>query len=141
MAETALPDSDKAARILTAARELVFKRGFRGVTVAEIATKAHVGKGTVYLYWDTKEDLFHGLLARDFLAMLDEYIEESTAEPTLFCPHQLFPRLVTSVFTHPFVRALHARDSDLLGVLADHARSRELFDKLGPDALVYMVLP
>jgi AcrR family transcriptional regulator len=141
MAEPALPDSDKAARILAAARELVFKRGFRGVTVAEIAAKAYVGKGTVYLYWDTKEDLFHGLLVRDFLAMLDGYVEELAGDPELFRPNRLFPRLVTSVVDHPFVRALHARDSDLLGVLADHPRSRQLLDRLGPDALMHTVLP
>jgi hypothetical protein len=39
------------------ARELVLKRGVKGLTIAEIAEKAHVGKGTAYLYWKTKEDL------------------------------------------------------------------------------------
>jgi AcrR family transcriptional regulator len=57
MAELAELDSGTAARILAAARELVLKRGVKGLTVAEIAEKAHVGKGTAYLYWKTKEDL------------------------------------------------------------------------------------
>nr|WP_272945179.1 TetR/AcrR family transcriptional regulator [Nocardia nova] len=127
--------------MLAAAQELVFKRGFRGVTIAEIADRAHVGKGTVYLYWSTKEDLFHGLFARDFLAMLDEYVDMLTADPDLCRPHRLFPRLVTGALTHPFVRALHTRDSDLLGVLAEHPRSRDMFATLGPGALMHMVLP
>jgi AcrR family transcriptional regulator len=35
----------------------VLKRGVKGLTIAEIAEKVHVGKGTAYLYWKTKEDL------------------------------------------------------------------------------------
>jgi hypothetical protein len=46
MAELAEHDSGTAARILAAARDLVLKRGVKGLTVAEIAEKAHVGKGT-----------------------------------------------------------------------------------------------
>ena len=57
MAVLAEHDSGTAARILAAARELVLKRGVKGLTVAEIAARAHVGKGTAYLYWPTKEDL------------------------------------------------------------------------------------
>ena len=56
-AELAEHDSGTAARILAAARELVLKRGVKGLTIAEIAERAHVGKGTAYLYWKTKEDL------------------------------------------------------------------------------------
>jgi AcrR family transcriptional regulator len=49
-------DSGTAARIL-AQRASRLKRGVKGLTIAEIAEKAHVGKGTAYLYWKTKEDL------------------------------------------------------------------------------------
>ncbi|MBB5913123.1 AcrR family transcriptional regulator [Nocardia transvalensis] len=141
MTAPGVADSDKAVRILAAAKELVFMRGFKGVTIAEIAERAHIGKGTVYLYWKTKQELFHGLLARDFLAMLDGYVRALTADPDLARPHRLFPRLATTGLEHPFVRALHTRDADLLGVLAEHPRSRDLIGTLGPGALMYMVLP
>ena len=49
--------STKAARLLASAGELLLSRGARGFTVADVAKRAHVGKGTVYLYWPTKEDL------------------------------------------------------------------------------------
>jgi AcrR family transcriptional regulator len=35
----------------------VLKRGVKDLNLAEIAEKAHVGKGTAYMYWNTKEDL------------------------------------------------------------------------------------
>ncbi|RSM38398.1 TetR/AcrR family transcriptional regulator [Amycolatopsis balhimycina DSM 5908] len=134
-------DSGTAARILAAARELVLKRGVKGVTIAEIAQRAHVGKGTAYLYWGTKEDLVLGLFARDFLAGADEEIDVLTADPELSRPHLLCPRLVRFALDHPFVGALQAGDADLLGALTQHPRSAELLDTLGPAALMETVLP
>ncbi|MEU9484163.1 helix-turn-helix domain-containing protein [Streptomyces decoyicus] len=134
-------DSIKAARILAVARELVLKRGVKGVTVAEIAEKAHVGKGTVYLYWGTKEDLLVGLFAREFLAGVDGFIDTLTADPDAGRPHRLCPQLVRNALERPFVRALVTGDADLLGVLTQHPRSTELLGTLGPAALMYTVLP
>ncbi len=48
--------------ILHAAREVFFQRGFHTVTVDDIAVAAEVGKGTVYLYFDTKETILAHLL-------------------------------------------------------------------------------
>lgn len=141
MAELAEQDSATAARILAAARELVLKRGVKGLTVAEIAKKAHVGKGTAYLYWKTKEDLLLGLFARDFLAFVDGEIEALTADPDIARPHRLCPRLAHAAGERPFVRALQTADADLLGALAGHPSSRELLDQLGPAGLMDDVLP
>jgi AcrR family transcriptional regulator len=134
-------DSGTAARILAAARELVLKRGVKGLTVAEIAQRAHVGKGTAYLYWDTKEDLVFGLIAREFVAVVDDELDVLTQDPDSSRPHRLCPRLVRGALDHPFVHALQTGDADLLGVLAQHPRSVELLDLLGPAAMVYAVLP
>lgn len=48
--------------ILRAAREVFFQRGFHAVTVDDIAVAAEVGKGTVYLYFNTKETILAHLL-------------------------------------------------------------------------------
>lgn len=134
-------DSAKATRILAVARELMLKRGVRGLTIAEIAEKAHVGKGTVYLYWKSKEDLLVGLFTRDFLAALDETRAALTATPDLARPHRLCPHLLRTALKHPFVLAMQLGDVDMLGVLAEHPLSRRLLNRLGPGALVYTVLP
>ncbi|GAA2831799.1 TetR/AcrR family transcriptional regulator [Crossiella cryophila] len=141
MAQLVEHDSGKAARILGVARELLLRRGVKGVTIAEIAEKAHVGKGTVYLYWGTKEDLFVGLFARDFLEVVDEFIENFTGDPDNARPHRLVPRLVQVALDRPIVRALQTGDVEMLGILAEHPRSTELISALGPGALMYAVLP
>ena len=48
---------DKLRRIKKAARELFIARGFDDTTTREIAARAGVGMGTVFLYADNKRDL------------------------------------------------------------------------------------
>lgn len=134
-------DSERAARILAAARELFLKRGFKAVTIATIAERAHVGKGTVYLYWQTKEDLAVGLFGRDFLSAVDEWAGRLEADPDLARPERLIPMLAESVDRHPFIHAIQVGDEDLLGVLAQHPRTRELLDTAGPGAMMDVALP
>jgi AcrR family transcriptional regulator len=50
--------------ILDAARRLLQSRGVESVTMEEIAAAAGVAKGTVYLYFQGKEDLVYALLSQ-----------------------------------------------------------------------------
>jgi len=49
---------EKRALIIKAAAKVFARRGFAGTLMAEIAIKAEIGKGTLYEYFDSKEDLF-----------------------------------------------------------------------------------
>jgi len=48
-------------RIERAALQLFTRKGFHGTTVREIAKKAGVSMGKLYIYYDTKEDIFIAL--------------------------------------------------------------------------------
>lgn len=48
----------KQAAILEAAFELFSEKGFSATRLDEVAQRAGVAKGTLYLYFDSKEDLF-----------------------------------------------------------------------------------
>ncbi len=48
---------EKRPLILKAATEVFSERGFAAVTVAEIADRAGIGKGTVYEYFSSKDEL------------------------------------------------------------------------------------
>lgn len=133
--------STKAARLLAAASDLLIGRGARGFTVADVAQRAHVGKGTVYLYWPTKEDLLIGLLGRGFLNILDDLIRRLREDPDLARPSRFCPTMLDVATSQPLLAALQRHDEDLLGMLADHPRSVALHDALGPSAVIGAVLP
>ncbi len=50
--------------ILTAAQNVFARKGFDGATIADIAHAAGVASGTVYLYYESKIDLFAALNER-----------------------------------------------------------------------------
>jgi TetR/AcrR family fatty acid metabolism transcriptional regulator len=70
------PTSDKHERILNAAVRVFAKKGFHGTRVAEIAKAAGVADGTIYLYFQSKDDvlvsLFEDRVERLLTYMRDE---------------------------------------------------------------------
>ena len=62
-------------QIKQAALRLFSERGFHNTTITQIAEAAELGKGTIYWYWRSKEDLAYSLVSdmlRDFLALIEE---------------------------------------------------------------------
>jgi len=57
--------------ILKAARKLFFDRGFKAVTVDDIAEKAGVSKGSIYLCFESKEEIYVQILITDNLTLND----------------------------------------------------------------------
>ena len=53
---------DKRQRILKAAIEVFLRKGFESATMDEVANKARIAKGTLYLYFKDKADLYGSLL-------------------------------------------------------------------------------
>ncbi|MGD1972403.1 MAG: TetR family transcriptional regulator [Desulfobacterales bacterium] len=71
----AISDEQKQVRrqaILQAARNLFCVGNFNDVNMARVAKEARIAKGTVYLYFKTKEELFLALLVEMFEAWFEE---------------------------------------------------------------------
>jgi AcrR family transcriptional regulator len=113
---------ERAHRILDAAAELVLRWGYKRVTIEDIAKQAGVGKGTVYLHWRAREELFVALLAREALAVIDEQLDAARRDPAEILPHRQVSRVYRAVMRRPLLRAMFSRDIELLGTLA-HERS------------------
>ncbi len=58
--------------ILDAAQGIFFEKGFSIATVDEIAEAAELSKGTLYLYYKSKEDMYLGVLMRGMKKLYDE---------------------------------------------------------------------
>ncbi|WP_326835262.1 helix-turn-helix domain-containing protein [Amycolatopsis rhabdoformis] len=135
MAEPTRHDPAKAARILKVTRDSLLRRGVRGLSVADIARAAQIGKGTLYLYWRTKEELVAEVVARDFLDATGEYLAGIEADADAARPHRLCWALFRSTLEHPFVRAVQVADVHTIGLLTEHEETRRLLDLLGPGVL------
>lgn len=54
--------ADRPAEILAAALEVFAARGFQAARLEEVAKRAGVSKGALYLYFETKADLFRAVV-------------------------------------------------------------------------------
>lgn len=71
---------DHLTQVLRAAEKLFAKRGFYPTTIDDIAKEAKLAKGTIYLYFDSKEDLFFSVIEKKLGALLSK-IEKGMKEP------------------------------------------------------------
>ncbi len=55
---------NRRLEILRAARELFIQRGYENTTLEDIAHHAEFGKGTIYNYFSSKDELFDGILVQ-----------------------------------------------------------------------------
>jgi AcrR family transcriptional regulator len=62
----------RCAEILHAARKVFGRRGFGSATVDEIAEAAGVAKGTVYLYFPSKREIYLEVLRRGIALLIEE---------------------------------------------------------------------
>jgi AcrR family transcriptional regulator len=61
LAPAGISDTAKRRQIMDGAREVFLAQGFDAASMGEIARKAGVSKGTLYVYFDSKEQLFEAV--------------------------------------------------------------------------------
>ncbi|GAA2333536.1 TetR/AcrR family transcriptional regulator [Saccharopolyspora halophila] len=115
----------RADRILDAAGELLIKLGYRKVTIEDVARRAEIGKGTVYLHWPTKEQLFESLVLRESLGLFAELTAALRAEPEIIRPHRYYPLVFLATRRSPLLHAVVTGDTELLGNLKRSAHHEE----------------
>jgi AcrR family transcriptional regulator len=62
----AVSAEDKSRRrdeIMGAAKEVFARKGFHDTTIADVAKRAGLAYGSIYWYFDSKDELFHALMA------------------------------------------------------------------------------
>jgi AcrR family transcriptional regulator len=62
----------RPAELLSAALDLFVERGYATTKLDDVASRAGVSKGTLYLYFDSKESLFKAVIEQGILPLLDE---------------------------------------------------------------------
>ncbi|MEI7447785.1 MAG: TetR/AcrR family transcriptional regulator [Burkholderiales bacterium] len=66
----------RPAELLAAALDLFVERGYAATRLDDIASRAGVSKGTLYLYFANKEELFKALVRENIVVLLDRFRSE-----------------------------------------------------------------
>jgi len=73
-------DGTKRRQIMTGAREVFLSQGFDAASMGEIARKAGVSKGTLYVYFDSKEQLFEAIALEECLSQAEQVFSLDPAD-------------------------------------------------------------
>lgn len=88
--------SQRRQAILASARSAFVKHGLATTSMERIAREAELAKGTLYLYFHSKDELLMGLIAQDLeslIKLLDNVVEQSMrADEKLFAAFVEFHR-------------------------------------------------
>jgi len=76
--------AERPGEILAAAMAVFAERGFAGARLEEIAARAGVSKGAIYLYFATKEDIFRAAVEQVFAPNIAAVREMLAAHPGPF---------------------------------------------------------
>ncbi|MFI1202571.1 TetR/AcrR family transcriptional regulator [Streptomyces sp. NPDC020883] len=114
--------AERGERILEAAGELLLAWGYRRVTIDEIARRAKVGKGTVYLHWKTKDSLLLAVVLQAQARGQRRQLARMRADARDVLPSRMMRGYYRSFLDEPVLRALYTDDVDVLGRLNDAAK-------------------
>lgn len=78
-----MPKIDKRIAILEATLELIAEQGFHNTPISQIAEKAEIGIGTIYRYFQDKDELIHKLFEYVIEKEHDVVIKEYNAKAPL----------------------------------------------------------
>ena len=70
-------NNKRPSQIVSAAVELFRDRGFEATRLEDVADKAGVSKATIYLYFESKEDLFYALIREKVVPLLEQTIAQA----------------------------------------------------------------
>ena len=88
----------RPAELLAAALDIFVERGFAATRLDEVARRAGVSKGTLYLYFENKEELFKAVVREAIVPLIQDYrrdFENSEASSL-----ELLPRFFREWWRH-----------------------------------------
>lgn len=107
----------RSEHILAAAAELIVRWGYKKTTVDDIAKQAGVAKGTIYLHWKTREELFKAVLAYEELKLAEDMKQRIAGDPEGTTLHRMIKHATLATMKHPIWKAVMTRDIEMLGEL------------------------
>jgi len=67
----------RPAELVSAALDLFVEKGYAGTRLDDVAARAGVSKGTLYLYFENKEELFKAVVRENIVARISQSADEA----------------------------------------------------------------
>jgi AcrR family transcriptional regulator len=125
-------------RILDAATTLLVRWGYRKTTIDDVAHEAGVGKGTIYLHWKDKNELFRAAIWREQQRYIDELQRRIAADPEGGLLHRITIHGMLAALSNPLMAAIFRGNSDIFNGFLGAYDPRFLNQLLG-DTDIYIV--
>lgn len=107
-------------RLLDAASALLVRWGYRKTTIDDVAREAGVGKGTIYLHWKDKNELFRAAIWREQQRYSEEVQRRIAADPEGGLLHRITTHGMLAALSNPLMTAIIRGKSDIFsGFLGD----------------------
>ncbi len=106
-------------RILDSAAALLIRYGYRKTTIDDVAREAGVGKGTIYLHWKDKNELFRAALFHAQQQAMDVMMRRIAADPEGGLFHRMWAHGMLAAFDNPLTSAVFTGKTDLFQGLHD----------------------
>ncbi|MGO8950235.1 MAG: TetR/AcrR family transcriptional regulator [Ktedonobacterales bacterium] len=124
--------------ILDAASDLLVRFGYRKTTIDDVAREAGVGKGTIYLHWQDKNELFRAAIWREQERFTEEVKQRIAADPEGGLLHRAVAHGMLATLSSPLMAAMFTGKSDIYnGVLGAYDQS--YINQLVTDTNTYLV--
>ena len=118
------PADERREQILDCALEVFANKGYHGASIADVCTRAKIGRATLYQYFDDKRDVLLALADRIARRVTDAV---ATRKPMVLSPGML-------VTEEQSVRFVERRFLEILKVVFDDARTVRLVLRAGRGA-------
>jgi AcrR family transcriptional regulator len=79
--EAASEDNAKRRQVLDGARQVFLARGFDAASMGDIAKAAGVSKGTLYVYFENKEQLFTAMVMEECVGQAESIFDLDPSDP------------------------------------------------------------
>lgn len=111
-----MPDNDeRQEQILRAAAAVIIRQGYDKTTMSDIADEAGVSRGTVYLYFKGKEELFDALLYWEWMQYTRTWLDAIESEPHISTIGGYYRVVLRAINSHPLIASMMRRDRRVLG--------------------------
>jgi AcrR family transcriptional regulator len=106
---------------------LLMRWGYDKTTVDDISRQADVAKGTIYLHWKTRDDLFEALIQREGAAVAADIQRRILQDHEGWTLRGVVKHTALATMKRPLIKALFLRDRGVIGKLAQGQHSQAAY--------------